>query len=419
MKSPKTMFSKALRYGLAMRTALVTHDRLMFVPHNGMVENDRYSLVNWRSDNALTLARYILDNGLRKDKIITIAVSTKDDIEKLNEFTSKNYPGRRIEFVRFIGDISSADRWHFYKLLTECSHVFSSITYPLRQFSRKKSVTYVDLGYFPMPFKNDIFSKNDPLYMGLDSYNDKDIDYYVCNSELAIRLIMPSMCLDYGRYLNLGNCRNDYLLSDEYPDEVRKSLEARVSYDVRKVVLYTPTHRDYEQKKSTEASRQLLGYDMNLVEFGARLRADGILMVCKLHPKQNRAVIERSLPPEIIIHEANDNYGLSELMKASDALLTDYTSGYYDYLLLDKPVIFNFYDVDLYRNTRGFTFTPIESVCAGEIVNNSSALETALSNIDANDAEYAAKRRFVRDLVYTYIDTKSTQRIYNRFLSEI
>ncbi len=416
MKTPKTFVSETLQEILSLRTPFVTHDRLMFIPHQGMARNDRYNLMNWRSDNALTLAQYILSHDLQKDKILTIAVSVNDNLDTLNNYVATTYPGRKVEFVRFLGNISTSERWHFYRLLTESSHVFTSITYPLRPFSRRKSVTYVDLGYFPMPFKNDIFAKSDPLYMGLDRFNDKDLDYYICNSELAIRLIMPSMNVDYGHYLNLGNCRNDYLLSDEYPSTVRKVLEQSVDYPVKKIVLYTPTHRDYEEGQK-EASRELLGYDMDLKRFGDRLKENGILIVCKLHPKQNIAAIKRSLPPSITIHQATEKYGLSELMKASDALLTDYTSGYYDYLLLDKPVIFNFHDVELYKSTRGFTFTPIESICAGEIVKDATGLEKALSCLDENADKFGAMRHFVKNLVYSYSDTGSTERIYNRFLS--
>lgn len=404
---------------LACRARYSDRDRLIFIPHHGMAVNDKYNIMNWRSDNALTLARYILDNGKCRHKIITIAVTSDDDLELLNDYVKTRYPDRRVEFMRFLGDISKKDRWRFYRVLTESSHVFSSITYRLRPFSKSSYATYVDLGYFPMPFKNDIFSKSDPLYMGLDNFDENDLDYYICNSELAIRLIMPSMKLDYGRYLNLGNCRNDYLISDDYPYDVRKELELKVSYPVKKIVLYTPTHRDYEEALTAEASRQLLGYEMDLASLGDNLRNNGVLIVCKLHPKQNRAVIERALPEGIVIHEANNRYGLSELMKASDALLTDYTSGYYDYLLLDKPVIFNFYDIDRYKNSRGFTFTPIESVCAGTIVKSAEELEQALMEIEENKLKYSEMRRFVKNLVFTYSDTKSTYRIFERFLSTI
>lgn len=48
-------------------------------------------------------------------------------------------------------------------------------------------------------------------------------------------------------------------------------------------------------------------------------------------------------------------------MAVSDVLITDYTSAYFDFLLLDKPVVFNFYDFEEYSETRGFSFTPIKT----------------------------------------------------------
>ncbi|MCS2279479.1 CDP-glycerol glycerophosphotransferase family protein [Bacteroides thetaiotaomicron] len=41
-------------------------------------------------------------------------------------------------------------------------------------------------------------------------------------------------------------------------------------------------------------------------------------------------------------------------------MITDYTSTYFDFLLVNKPVIFNFYDIEEYRRVRGFSFEPIE-----------------------------------------------------------
>lgn len=401
---------------LVRRSARTPKKRLMFLPHYWMALNDKYSIMNWRSDNALTLAHFILDHDLHADKIITIGISSGDDVKELQRYVKSRFPRRKVEFVRFFVGLTASQKWTFYKMLTECSHVFTSITYPLRPFSESHAVTFVDLGYFPMPFKNDLFTKNDPLYMALDRYNEKDMDYYVCNSELAARLILPTMGLSYDRYLNLGNCRNDYLLSDEYPSDVRARLTASAGYEVKRIVLYTPTHRDYESDLSNQAARQLLGYDMDLRQFGRILEDNGVMVVCKLHPKQNRDVIKRELPRSIAIHEPAAAYGLSELMKASDALLTDYTSGYFDYLLLDKPVVFNFYDVDRYKNSRGFTFTPIESICAGEIVKDASSMAEALLRLDENKRDYAPMRKFVRDLCFTYLDTGSTLRIYRRFL---
>ena len=104
MKTPKTFVSETLQEILSLRTPFVTHNRLMFIPHQGMARNDRYNLMNWRSDNALTLAQYILSHDLQKDKILTIAVSVNDNLDTLNSYVATTYPGRNVEFVRFLGN---------------------------------------------------------------------------------------------------------------------------------------------------------------------------------------------------------------------------------------------------------------------------------------------------------------------------
>ncbi len=67
--------------------------------------------------------------------------------------------------------------------------------------------------------------------------------------------------------------------------------------------------------------------------------------------------------PEIILqtkktdnlHILEDNYlrdkrlDLYEVVNAADLLITDYSSIYFDYLLLDRPIIFTPLDLEEYR----------------------------------------------------------------------
>lgn len=414
----KEIINYIIRFIFLIYSIVSVKKRVLFLPHPGMVVNDKYSIINYRSDCALSLANYILENKLLNNKILTIAISKQNDINKLLKYISANFPNRKIDFIySFDATESKRDiinRLRFYKAIAESSHVFTSITYFLRPLLYNKNQEIVDLGYFSCPFKNDIFSNKSALYMNLDKISERDCRYYVCASELSIRLILPSMSIKYENFLNLGMCRNDYLFSNDSENSLRNEIINSVQYYVRKIILYTPTHRDYENSKLTPA-RELLGFDADLNAIDDFLSLNGYVIICKLHPKQNKEVIKKSLPKSIILHEPNDSYGLAELMKISDALVTDYTSGYFDYLILDKPVIFNFYDIAIYKNIRGFTFEPIESICAGDIINDENSFINALSNIDNNYIVNKQKRQFVRDLVFTHQDTNSCKRVFNYF----
>jgi len=397
-------------------TSIIYHDKrnaICFMPHQGMLSNDLYDIFNYQSDNALSFANYLLKNNLEQGAPFFFIVSDWKSSQRLTILLKEKYPNREFGFVPYFEKLDGIkDIITYSRVINRSKYIFTSFSFNLKGF-RNKHQKIVDLNYFTVPFKNDIFSPSHSFYMKMDKLGT-EYDAYVCPSELSIRLIIPTMTLPYSKYVLLGMCRNDHLLADCCDKELRERLVSKLDYRVDKILLYTPTHRDYE-KQSNDISRFLLGFSANMLTLDTFLKANNILILCKLHPKQNKEIISKELPTSIMIHQPNHDYGLTELMRISDGLITDYTSGYFDYLLLDKPVIFNFYDVDKYKTLRGFTYDPIESITAGEIIKDEESFKNAILNIDANKEIYAEKRHFVRDLFFTHQDTKNCERVYNYF----
>ncbi len=415
---PLMIFARLLRIWVKFRYKSKSKNAVFFMPHEGMLFNDMYDLFNFRSDNALSFAHYLLENKLLEESPFIFLVPNYESLNRLIHLTKQKYPQK--EF-RFVLPVSVAKEQHcktmlnmmvsFVRQICASKYIFTSCTYNLKPYVSNQIV--VDLNYFTVPFKNDIYTPSHPLYMELDRRGHEYYGY-VCTSELSIRVIMPTMTLPYSKFYLLGMCRNDYMTSKSDFKFIRNIIISQIDYLVKKIVLYTPTHRDYE-KKEKDLSRFLLGFSADLKDLDSFLRREGILILCKLHPKQNKEIIDMSLPSSIMIHKPNHEYGLTELMQISDGLITDYTSGYFDYLLLDKPIIFNFYDVDIYKSTRGFTYNPIESITAGEIVKDVDSFKRALLLLDDNAESFKEKRRFVRDLFFTYQDDKNCERVYNCF----
>lgn len=390
-------------------------ESVMFVPHSGMCRVDLYDIINYKSDSALSFLHYILENHLLNDKNLIVATRDDVDYDRYFKYVQTYYPDRKITFFPMHSNKSYTKfeklKRHidFCRKTSSCSHIFTSITQDFSGLIRDQIV--VDLNYFTCAMKNDILDKESLHYMGIEKVGH-EYKYVVCTSEIAIRLTMPEMTLPYKRYKNLGLCRNDYVLNGDKCEWLREEIKSKVAYNVKTVVLYTPTHRDYEAKLSSSDKRSVLGFNYDSDNFGRFIKENGMVFICKLHPKQNATVVESELPEGLILHKPDERFGLTELMQVSDALVTDYTSVYFDYLLLDKPIIFNFYDLDIYKHERGVPCEPMSAIAAGEIVENEEQMKNALLNLEKNRIQYRQMRLFVRNLFFTNQDTNSCKRVY-------
>ena len=93
-----------------------------------------------------------------------------------------------------------------------------------------------------------------------------------------------------------------------------------------------------------------------------------------------------------------------------DALITDYSSIYFDYLLLDRPVIFYPYDYDNYiRNDRSLLFD-YKQMAPGHICMSQDEIEAALLQIA--DDPYKQKRHEVLELVFNHKDDMASSRLW-------
>jgi CDP-glycerol glycerophosphotransferase (TagB/SpsB family) len=94
-------------------------------------------------------------------------------------------------------------------------------------------------------------------------------------------------------------------------------------------------------------------------------------------------------------------------------LITDYSSVFFDYLLLDRPVIFSSFDLEMYRkNDRGFYFD-YATVTPGPKADNWEQLELQLARILQGKDEHRQDRRRVTTLVNQHTTGLSSERVFN------
>lgn len=375
-------------------------DMITFIPHGGMKDNV-YDLFNYKSDNALALLNYMI-NVYGNQYRYRLACDYFQ-YETLKEKIKNCYPQIDISCFPFFS-LPTKKRISFspfWDLLT-CKYIFTSEVYPIPFKTRKQMAVF--LSYF-VPFKDDYHLHHEVLK---ERY-DKLLDLCISSCKLASYINSQTYSVSLSKFATLGFSRDDELLKSYKCPELDRFIEKAVDYPVKKVFLMTPTHRDYEANSCI--SRSIFGFDLDKHRAEKFLRERGVLIIIKVHTHQNQQAINRFLPLGMVIHAPNPDFGLCELMQRSDFLITDYTSAYLDYLLLDRPVLFNFYDYELYEQTRGFSYDPLSPILAGEIFRDEDSFYEKMQIIIDGVDNYKEKRKFVRDLTHKYIDTDSSKRI--------
>jgi CDP-glycerol glycerophosphotransferase len=203
-------------------------------------------------------------------------------------------------------------------------------------------------------------------------------DALVSPSEEFERDFVPSN--DYtGPVLRHGSPRCDVLVHGDPTAErrVRERLEIPAG---RKILLYAPTYRD--SAKSSGASVRA-----DLAELAAALAGEWVLIL-RTHP------VERYKVPQHLRHfvrAAGDYPEVNDLMLASDALLTDYSSLMCDYAVTGKPMLFLIDDWDEYRRVERGACHDLPDIAPGPCLNTTTGLVEAVRNLDALSAAFAGK----------------------------
>jgi CDP-glycerol glycerophosphotransferase len=93
-----------------------------------------------------------------------------------------------------------------------------------------------------------------------------------------------------------------------------------------------------------------------------------------------------------LVHDVSSYPDIQELYLASDMLITDYSSVFFDYAVLRRPILFYAPDLELYRDTlRGF-YLDYDKDLPGPIVTTEAELFDAVREPDASQAPFLRDR---------------------------
>ena len=107
---------------------------------------------------------------------------------------------------------------------------------------------------------------------------------------------------------------------------------------------------------------------------------------------------------------ADNRIQLYELLENMDALITDYSSVYYDFLLLNRPIGFTIGDIENYK--RGFIIdNPLDEM-TGEKIKNLDELKLFINHVLSGQDDYEEERATLIKRVFDHPDNMNCKRLY-------
>lgn len=307
---------------------------------------------------------------------------------------------------------------YFHEIKTSDVLIITDANYTMNKTTYNPNQIILNL-WHGFPLKAMFFTDGNARNNGEWSKFWKHFDYMTSYSPLYNELIHTSMKIDPERFVITGQPRNDYLFNRNSRDLLFRLIQCEGTG--KRLIFYTPTFRAVREICGNEGERNwdnLFGFqDFDMNRFQKFLGENNLEVIAKLHPNEEhlyKSIIEKMdgihlLTEEILEKEDVHSY---EVLGAADLLITDYSSIYFDYLLLDKPVIFTPTDLDKYDSSRGFSLEPYEDWTPGPKATTQQALQEEIVRSLKDSAYYGEMRKEVMDIVHTYQDANACGRVW-------
>ncbi len=248
-----------------------------------------------------------------------------------------------------------------------------------------------------------------------------NINYIGSYSPMFNRVMEKCIRAGDEKYRVWGAPRNDLLLGSSGRDALVELLGIK-NADERRFIVYMPTYRYSPRGDRNDGNKDwsnifgLPGFDEE--RFNEFLRSRNLHLVVKLHPAEERKFAERiKNRSNITLLTGGKLYekkmDLYEVLNAASLLITDYSSVYFDFLLLERPIVFVPSDRKDYARNRGFLVDDFDKWTPGPKAFNQDQLEAEIEKSVSDGNYYGTERETVRELVHSYKDANSGKRVWD------
>lgn len=211
------------------------------------------------------------------------------------------------------------------------------------------------------------------------------------------------------KMLEYGYPRNDVLYTKNNKRDI-DFIKNRLNLpQEKKVILYAPTWRDDEY---ISIGNYKFSLSMDLDEMQAKL-GDKYIVVLRMH-----YLISSNLDISKykgFAYDLSDYDDISELYLISDVLITDYSSVFFDYANLQRPILFYMYDIEKYRDQlRGF-YLELEEL-PGPILRETMEIVESLLELEKLNNKYKDRYKQFYNRFCQWDDGKASENVVKKLL---
>lgn len=354
---------------------------------------------------------FIHDKYFKKDNAWEIAnyIASNKELEKYTIYYYTDYPLDNYSNIVFLGENDDI----MYNMLRSKNIIYSYRADGVNFFKSSHGQKIVDTMH-GSPLKKIGYKASSSRLKKLWRY-DKTFDYILSVSDFFTPIIQDSFDAKDTQVLTVGYPRNDILANPRNEEDLKTELYSSLKINEDStLVLWMSTWR---QSKDSTVKDSSIAFPIiknsNVKELNVYLQKINMTLVIKIHPFQEELEIFSGNHSniKILTNPINELVNFYHYIPLFEALITDYSSIIFDYLLVEKPIAFAIEDYEEYQEKRGFTVEhPIE-LMPGHKLYNLGDLKEFLDNLKLEQDAYKAEREKVSNIVNKYSDSKSTERL--------
>ncbi|UQS86519.1 bifunctional glycosyltransferase family 2 protein/CDP-glycerol:glycerophosphate glycerophosphotransferase [Nicoliella spurrieriana] len=351
-----------------------------------------------------------------------------DNPKYIYEYIQKHYPGKYqhvwsastpmvSESLDGQPDTTVVKRFGFkymYYLATSKFQVFN-----LRQprWFVKRPGTKLLSTWHGTPLKRLVFDIDNvvnatPMYKRNFYEQSRQWDYLIAPNQFSADVFSHAFMYPQSKMIKSGYPRNDILNA---PDRDQRAIEIKQRLGIpldKKVILYAPTWRDDERASGNEYKFQLR---LNVAKLRENFGDDYVMILRTHYFITDR--IDTTTFGDFVYNESNYQ-DVSELYLVSDILITDYSSVFFDYSILKRPILYFVYDYDNYAKVLHGFYLDMQKDLPGPLLKTNDELVDAIKNIDQIKQKYAQRYQKFDQRFDAWENGNASEQVVNVLLND-